>query len=150
MLDNAVTQIYELADETELHTIAARLAKVIKPGAIVFLEGQLGAGKTTFVRHFLGVLGYAGKVKSPTYAVVETHIIGDQVVHHFDWYRLSDASALEDMGIRDYVDGKAICFIEWPSQIPELIIRPDWILSLSLVPGKPMARSLQCTPALLP
>lgn len=147
-MSDAATQTHLLADETELHTIAERFAKVIQPGAIVFLEGQLGAGKTTFVRHFLQALGYEGRVKSPTYAVVETYTIGNQVIHHFDWYRLFEASALEDMGFRDYVDGKAICFIEWPSQIPGFITDPDWVLSLSLVPHEPTARSLRCTPAL--
>ena len=147
-MPDAAAQTHLLANETELHAIAEKLAKVIKPGAIVFLEGQLGAGKTTFVRHFLQTLGYAGKVKSPTYTVVETYTIGDRVIHHFDWYRLSDAAALEDMGFRDYVDGKAICFIEWPSQVPGLIPNPDWILSLSLIPNNPTARALHCTPAL--
>jgi tRNA threonylcarbamoyladenosine biosynthesis protein TsaE len=145
---DASTQTQQLADEIELHAVATRLAKIIQPGAIVFLEGQLGAGKTTFVRHFLQVLGYGGKVKSPTYTVVETYNLSNRVIHHFDWYRLSEASALEDMGFRDYVDGKAICFIEWPSQVPSVITKPDWILSLSLIPGKPSARSLHCTPAL--
>jgi tRNA threonylcarbamoyladenosine biosynthesis protein TsaE len=138
-----------LANETELHMLAKKLAAVIQPGAIVFLEGQLGAGKTTFVRHFLQALGYTGKVKSPTYAVVETHTVGHQIVHHFDWYRLSTAEALEDMGFRDYIDGKAICFIEWPSQVPHFITNPDWVLSLSLIPEKPMARSVRCMPAIL-
>ncbi len=138
-----------LANEAELQAVAKRLAALIRPGAIVFLEGQLGAGKTTFVRHFLQALGYSGRVKSPTYAVVETHTIDQQVVHHFDWYRLSTAEALEDMGFRDYIDGKAICFIEWPSQVPHFTIQPDWVLSLSLIPEKPLARTLRCIPAIL-
>jgi tRNA threonylcarbamoyladenosine biosynthesis protein TsaE len=148
MHDTVSTQTHSLANETDLHAVAARLAQVIQPGSIVFLEGQLGAGKTTFVRHFLQAVGYTGKVKSPTYAVVETYTMDDLTVHHFDWYRLLDASALEDMGFRDYVDGKAICFIEWPSHIPGFITNPDWVLSLSLIPGKPTARYLRCTPAL--
>jgi tRNA threonylcarbamoyladenosine biosynthesis protein TsaE len=137
-----------LTDETALAAAASALASVIKPGAIVFLEGQLGAGKTTFVRHFLRALGFTGSVKSPTYTIVETYTVHNQSIHHFDWYRLSDPSALEDLGVRDYVDGKAICFIEWPSQVPGLITKPDWILSLTLVPDKPQARLLHCIPDL--
>ncbi|MEY3182376.1 MAG: hypothetical protein RLZ35_361 [Pseudomonadota bacterium] len=142
------TTALTLKDESALCQIAKQFSAVIKPGDIIFLEGQLGAGKTTFVRHFLQALGYTGKVKSPTYTVVESYVIGQQTVHHFDWYRLSEDAALEDLGFRDYIDGKALCFIEWPTQVPGFTLDPNWHISLALIPDQPTARLFTCKPAL--
>jgi len=91
---------------------AAELAKVLKPGIVVYLEGALGAGKTTLVRGVLAARGFRGRVKSPTYTLVEVY----PGVAHFDLYRLTDPEELEWFGVRDYFEGDTLCFIEWPEK----------------------------------
>lgn len=96
--------------------LAKRLAMALVPGSSIFLYGDLGAGKTTLVRFMLGALGYTGVTKSPTYTLVETYNVGAYTLHHFDLYRLAEASELEYIGIREYVDTDAICLVEWPQK----------------------------------
>lgn len=105
-----------LVDEAATLAVAADLKAAIPKGAVVFLQGELGAGKTTFVRGYLRAAGYTGPVKSPTFTLVEEYRLPDRVIHHFDLYRLSHPEELEDMGIRDYLTPEAICFIEWPER----------------------------------
>src|SRR3990167_2497940 len=97
-----------LANETDTENFAAKLAHQLKPPAIIFLEGPLGAGKTTFVRGLLRALGYQGRVKSPTFTLVETYTLPTCHVAHFDLYRLKDSHELELMGYRDYFDAESI------------------------------------------
>ncbi len=118
-----------LKDEAETLSLGKELLPRLKPGMLVFLEGNLGAGKTTFVRGILRAYGYEGAVKSPTYTIVEEYILNGIPIYHFDLYRLADPEELEWMGIADYLSKEAICFMEWPQKGEGFLPPPDMILT---------------------
>ena len=102
-----------------------RLAEAATPGMMIHLSGDLGSGKTTLVRGFLRGLGYSGKVKSPTYTLVEPYFFDDMAVYHFDLYRIDNADELESMGFREYPGPQAICLVEWPERAGSYLGAPD-------------------------
>lgn len=100
------------SDETE--SLGAALWQALPEKCLVFLYGDLGAGKTTLMRGLLRAAGYAGPVKSPTYSLVEEYRLATRTVFHFDLYRLKDPEELEWIGMHDYLQQQALCCIEWP------------------------------------
>lgn len=121
----------ELIGEADTLSFAKHIAGCVEDGTVIYLHGQLGAGKTTFARGFLRGFGYAGKVKSPTYTLVEPYDIDGRKIYHFDLYRLQDANELEHMGVRDYFSPEAICLIEWPEKGFPLLPHPDLVCTFS-------------------
>lgn len=98
------------------------------------LSGELGAGKTTFVRGLLRGLGYAGRVPSPTYTLLEVYDLDALTVIHMDLYRLADAREFEYLGVRDWLTETAVwLFAEWPERAPELLQRADLLIDLEIV-----------------
>ncbi len=125
----------ELDDEAATLACAAALARVLVPGLLITLQGQLGAGKTTFVRGVLHALGHKGAVKSPTYTIVEPYTIAGKEINHFDLYRLGDVEELELLGFRDYVNQDTICFLEWPQRAQGYLPPCDLEIDLCLKSG---------------
>ncbi len=108
-----------------MESLGAALAPRLRAGQVIFLHGELGAGKTTLVRGVLRALGYAGSVKSPTYTLVEPYDLGCGRFYHFDLYRMEYPEELELLGIRDYLQGKGVCIVEWPERGAGILPRPD-------------------------
>ena len=118
--------------EEDTKKVAELIAPQLKPGMVIFLKGELGAGKTTLVRYLLKSLGYQDKVKSPTYNLVETHQLKNLTVHHFDLYRFGCPEEWFSGGFDDYlITENTISIIEWPEKIKGVNIKPDIEINIS-------------------
>lgn len=114
--DRSATVSFSLMDENATLALAASLAAQLQPGMVIYLHGDLGAGKTCLVRGVLNALGYKGRVKSPTYTLLEPYTAAGLELRHFDLYRLQNEHEWESAGFRDEFDGTNILFIEWPEK----------------------------------
>ncbi|MGC2456459.1 MAG: tRNA (adenosine(37)-N6)-threonylcarbamoyltransferase complex ATPase subunit type 1 TsaE [Gallionellaceae bacterium] len=121
-------------DEAATMAFAKRLANCLKPGLVIYLQGDLGSGKTTLVRAMLHSLGYSGKVKSPTYTLVEQYEVAGLHLRHFDLYRFHDEAEWETAGLQDEFNGRNICLIEWPEKAMGLAPAADLQISLGILP----------------
>jgi tRNA threonylcarbamoyladenosine biosynthesis protein TsaE len=134
-----------LPDETATLDLGQRLAAVVAPGLYLALSGELGSGKTTLVRGLLRGLGYAGKVKSPTYTLVEFYNLSKLDLYHFDLYRFNDPQEWLDAGFRDYFQPGNLCVVEWPERAQELLPTADLQVALNEESGARRARILAKT-----
>ncbi|MEJ7137479.1 tRNA (adenosine(37)-N6)-threonylcarbamoyltransferase complex ATPase subunit type 1 TsaE [Amphibiibacter pelophylacis] len=134
----------DLPTEDDTRSFAESLAALVAGtpalSALITLQGDLGAGKTTFCRHLLRALGVTGRIKSPSYAIVEPYLAqppggaAPLAVHHFDFYRLGDALEFEEAGLRDLVLAPGLKLVEWPERVAGQMPAPDWALTLKLQP----------------
>lgn len=122
-----------LSDESDTVALAQKLADLLcdrhaampKPGGRIHLRGELGTGKTTLARALLRAAGVQGRIKSPSYALLESYNVSSLYFYHFDFYRFSDAQEWQDAGFREMLDENTIVLIEWPEQAGANLPPPD-------------------------
>lgn len=122
-----------LADDAATRSLGAHLAAALRPGMAVWLSGDLGAGKTTLVRGLLRALNYHGRVKSPTYTLVELYAFPGFNLYHFDLYRFTDPIEWEEAGFREYFNDHSICLVEWPERAARYLPKPDLFIRLEFL-----------------
>jgi tRNA threonylcarbamoyladenosine biosynthesis protein TsaE len=110
------TLTVRLPDEAASVSFGRELAPLLLPGMVVWLDGDLGAGKTTLTRGLLRALGHSGPVKSPTYTLVEVYVVSSIYWYHFDFYRFSHPEEFDDAGLGEYFRDDAVCVVEWPEK----------------------------------
>lgn len=135
----------EAACQRTAEQLADALGPVLQQGgsAIIELQGTLGAGKTTFTRHLLRAMGVTGRIKSPSYAVVEPHETTTGVAHHFDFYRFNDPQEWEDAGFRDIFAAPGLKLVEWPDKAAGLMPAADLVLAIT--PDTESSRTVTAT-----
>lgn len=121
----------DVHNENAMVAFGQRLAQALEQNLVIYLHGNLGAGKTTFTRGVMQGLGHTGHVKSPTYTLVEPYTLSGWQVYHFDLYRLSSPEELEFIGIRDYVNDNTVCIIEWPEKGAHFLAPADLDLHIT-------------------
>lgn len=121
----------DLADAAATERLGAALAAILPPELVVYLEGDLGAGKTTLVRGLLRALGETGAVRSPTYTLMEPYEAGGYRLYHLDLYRLADPEELEFLGLRDWLDAPSVLLVEWPERGAGVLPAADLRLRLA-------------------
>ncbi|MCK6406461.1 MAG: tRNA (adenosine(37)-N6)-threonylcarbamoyltransferase complex ATPase subunit type 1 TsaE [Rhodocyclaceae bacterium] len=121
-----------LPDEAASAALAGSLAPCLRPGIVIYLEGDLGAGKTTLVRAMLRALGHAGPVKSPTYALVEVYVVSSLYWYHFDFYRFNHPEEFVDAGLDEYFRCDAVCLVEWPDKAAGFVPAADLVIALGI------------------
>jgi tRNA threonylcarbamoyladenosine biosynthesis protein TsaE len=121
-----------LPDEAATLALGAKIGALLRPGMYLALQGDLGSGKTTLARGMLRALGYDGRVKSPTYALVELYKLSRLDFYHFDFYRFADPHEVVDSGLREAFNDRAVCVVEWPERAAGFVPSPDLTVALSV------------------
>jgi tRNA threonylcarbamoyladenosine biosynthesis protein TsaE len=121
---------YFLADEAATEVFGRQLAACLSPGMVIYLEGDLGAGKTTLVRALLRAVGHQGPVKSPTYTLVEVYVVSSLYWYHFDFYRFNHPEEFVDAGLGEYFRSDSVCLVEWPDKAAGFVPPPDLVVAL--------------------
>jgi tRNA threonylcarbamoyladenosine biosynthesis protein TsaE len=135
--DNHSTFSLHLPDETATASFGRRLAPLLRPGMVVWLDGDLGAGKTTLVRGLLRACNHVGPVRSPTYTLVEIYVISRIYWYHFDFYRFNFPEEFLDAGLAEYFRDDAVCLVEWPEKAAEHAPPPDLVVRFEFAePGR--------------
>ena len=123
--------------EEDLQAFAKKFAGVLRVPLVICLEGDLGAGKTAFARALIHSLGYEGRVKSPTYGLLEQYQLASLQVLHLDLYRISDPGELEFLGLEDLMDEHSIVLIEWPDRGGSFLPKADFLFRFAYAePGR--------------
>jgi tRNA threonylcarbamoyladenosine biosynthesis protein TsaE len=136
-----------LPDATATEALGAALAGGVAPGRVLHLRGDLGTGKTTLVRGLLRTLGHAGRVKSPSYTLVEPYKVSSLNLYHFDFYRFKDRSEWLSSGFREYFNPDSVCVVEWPEKAGDLLAAPDLEVQLQFAGAGRRAIVDACSPA---
>ncbi len=121
-----------LTNEAATLALGATLAPGLRPGTVIYLSGELGAGKTTLARGLLHALGVKERVKSPTYTLVEPYTISSLYLYHFDFYRLRYTDEWVDAGFREHFNGDAVCLVEWPEKAGRQLPAPDVTIEMAV------------------
>lgn len=125
-----------LTSESDTEQLAARLAPLVQGGGRLYLHGNLGAGKTTLARALLRKCGIQGRIKSPTYTLVEVYKNSSLYCYHFDFYRFEDPREWLDAGFRDMLLSSALILVEWPEKAGNLLPPADLHITLSVAGGE--------------
>jgi tRNA threonylcarbamoyladenosine biosynthesis protein TsaE len=125
--------VLQLDDEAATENLAIKLASCLPESLLMTFSGEIGAGKTTFIRAMLRALGIQSAIKSPTFSLVESYSYKDLQIHHFDLYRIQEACELEYLGFRDFFSGNAIFCIEWPEHAENSLSAVDLQFTLQLL-----------------
>ncbi len=126
-----------LTDEAATVALGRELAPLLVPGMVVWLDGDLGAGKTTLARALLRGLGHTGPVKSPTYTLVEVYVVSSIYLYHFDFYRFNEPEEFEEAGLGEYFRENAVCLVEWPEKAAGYVPPADLVLAFRFAADSP-------------
>ena len=115
----------------DTRALGARMASAARPGDVFVLEGELGAGKTEFVRGFVAALNPSAQVRSPSFSILNIYETDKFPVYHFDFYRLTDSSEFGEIGFDEYAAGEGVCLIEWGTLFPEVLPKEAAVIRFS-------------------
>lgn len=138
---SAMSQVWQLQDEAALQRLALAFARCLRAPLVIYLQGDLGAGKTTFARALIQGVGYPGRVKSPTYGLLESYQAGGFDFLHLDLYRIENPAELEYLAISDQFTENGILLIEWPEKALDALPAPDLFMKFRETDGN---RSMEC------
>jgi tRNA threonylcarbamoyladenosine biosynthesis protein TsaE len=133
----------DVVNEQAVADLAAEFAAKVSAPLVIYLQGDLGAGKTTFARAYIHALGFKGYVKSPSYGLLETYRAGGQDILHLDLYRIEDPEELEYLALRDLFGDNTVLMVEWPDRGKNHLPEPDLVLDFG---EKDETRFVECRP----